>query len=226
MINWAKVETVLLDMDGTLLDLHFDNHFWLTVVPQTISKQQQRPVDEVIKEITERYQQVAGQLEWYCLDYWQAELGLDIMALKRQHSGKIKWLKDVVPFLAALKSKGKKRILITNAHPLSLELKTLHTQLDQHLDQLHSTHEFGFAKEKAKLWQLLQKKCGYAAKSTLFIDDNEHLLQVAKQAGIGFQLGIFQPDSQQPGREMQGFKTIKSYQSLTQELQQSKRCQD
>ena len=31
--DWENIETVLLDMDGTLLDLHFDNHFWLQHVP-------------------------------------------------------------------------------------------------------------------------------------------------------------------------------------------------
>ena len=24
-----EVDTILLDMDGTLLDLHYDNHFWM-----------------------------------------------------------------------------------------------------------------------------------------------------------------------------------------------------
>ena len=34
MLNWSKIDTVLLDMDGTLLDLHYDSHFWLNVIPQ------------------------------------------------------------------------------------------------------------------------------------------------------------------------------------------------
>ncbi|HBT55971.1 MAG TPA: haloacid dehalogenase, partial [Pseudomonas sp.] len=33
MLNWNAIDTVLLDMDGTLLDLHFDNHFWLEHMP-------------------------------------------------------------------------------------------------------------------------------------------------------------------------------------------------
>ena len=33
MLNWSKIDTVLLDMDGTLLDLHYDSHFWLNVIP-------------------------------------------------------------------------------------------------------------------------------------------------------------------------------------------------
>jgi len=34
MIPWGDINTVFLDMDGTLLDLNFDNHFWLEHVPQ------------------------------------------------------------------------------------------------------------------------------------------------------------------------------------------------
>ena len=33
VLDWDSIDTVLLDMDGTLLDLHFDNHFWLEFVP-------------------------------------------------------------------------------------------------------------------------------------------------------------------------------------------------
>lgn len=33
MIAWKEIDTVLLDMDGTLLDLNFDNHFWKEFVP-------------------------------------------------------------------------------------------------------------------------------------------------------------------------------------------------
>ena len=32
-IAWQEVDTVLLDMDGTRLDLAFDNYFWQTLVP-------------------------------------------------------------------------------------------------------------------------------------------------------------------------------------------------
>ena len=221
MINWHQVETVLLDMDGTLLDLHFDNHFWLTVVPQHLSLQQKRPITEIKKQIYQMYQEAEGSLNWYCIHHWQQKLGLDIMLLKQQYKHKINWLQDAKAFLQALKQAGKQRILITNAHPLSLELKQVHTGLDNYLDQIYSTHQFGVAKESPQLWQQLKIKAAYNPKTTLFIDDNESLLLVAKQAGIAFGLGIYQPDSQKRGNEMKTFKTIKSYRALITELKGS-----
>lgn len=34
MLAWQEIDTVLLDMDGTLIDLHFDNYFWQRLVPE------------------------------------------------------------------------------------------------------------------------------------------------------------------------------------------------
>ena len=41
-----QVDTILLDMDGTLLDLHFDNHFWLEHVPKCYANKHDIPLDK------------------------------------------------------------------------------------------------------------------------------------------------------------------------------------
>ena len=41
MIDWNAINTVLLDMDGTILDLHFDNYFWKEYVPQKYAEKTQ-----------------------------------------------------------------------------------------------------------------------------------------------------------------------------------------
>ena len=46
MIDWDSIDTVLLDMDGTLLDLHFDNYFWTEHLPDIYSRKHQ--LDETI----------------------------------------------------------------------------------------------------------------------------------------------------------------------------------
>lgn len=45
-IDWAQINTVLLDMDGTLLDLHFDNTFWLYTIPQHYASRNQLSLQE------------------------------------------------------------------------------------------------------------------------------------------------------------------------------------
>ncbi len=31
---WSRIDVVCLDMDGTVLDLRFDNRFWLEMLPR------------------------------------------------------------------------------------------------------------------------------------------------------------------------------------------------
>jgi len=43
---WQLITWVLLDMDGTLLDKHFDDYFWETLVPQEYARRQALPLPE------------------------------------------------------------------------------------------------------------------------------------------------------------------------------------
>ena len=58
MIDWQQIDTVFLDMDGTLLDLNFDNHFWLKHVPLRYSERYQLPLAEAQAEIERRTKSV------------------------------------------------------------------------------------------------------------------------------------------------------------------------
>jgi len=129
MLNWSKIDTVLLDMDGTLLDLHYDNYFWLTVIPEQYARKHKISLDEAKADILHRYQQVHGQINWYCLDYWQQQLDLPIMALKRDIQHLIRIREDVPPFLTELRKAGKQLIMLTNAHPDCAMLKFEHTAI-------------------------------------------------------------------------------------------------
>ncbi|WP_437887711.1 GMP/IMP nucleotidase [Phytobacter sp. V91] len=194
-IDWRDVDTVLLDMDGTLLDLAFDNYFWQTLVPETYGAKQGISPSEAQAIMRQEYHAVQHTLNWYCLDFWSERLGLDIREMTTQQGPRAALREDTVPFLAALKNSGKRRILLTNAHPHNLAVKLEHTGLAAHLDLLLSTHTFGYPKEDQRLWQAVAQQTGLSAEKTLFIDDSEPILDAAAKFGIRYCLGVTNPDS-------------------------------
>lgn len=214
LLPWHKIETVLLDMDGTLLDLHFDNQFWLHHLPKTLARKTGRSLASCQQEMKEAYAQVHGQLQWYCLDYWAERLQLNIMEAKQELAHLITMRDDCIPFLDALRDSKRRVILVTNAHPDSLSLKVEKTQLDSHIDTLVSTHEFGVSKEYQSLWQQLHAHLEFDPQSTLFVDDGERILDAAKEFGIAYTLGITNPDSQQPEIPIANHPSTNNYTNL------------
>lgn len=219
MLAWQEIETVLLDMDGTLIDLHFDNYFWQQLVPERWGQARGIPLDEARARLQPKFAAVAGTLEWYCLEYWSEQLQLDIVAMKQEIEHKVRWRPDVRPFLDALRHSGRRLYLFTNAHPASLALKLKHTPLDHYVDGLYSTHEFGLSKEHQGCWQALHQRLQFTPARTLFIDDSQRILQAARQFGIGHLLGILNPDSQQPHQQVTDFPAISDYGTLLPSLQ-------
>ncbi|MBR9729356.1 GMP/IMP nucleotidase [Shewanella intestini] len=218
MFPWQKIDTVLLDMDGTLLDLHFDNHFWLHLVPEQLSQQRNISLNQASLLVKQAYEEVVGTLDWYCLDYWQQQLGLDILQLHHSLAARIQMRQDSMPFLTALKQANKQRILLTNAHPNSLALKLEHTELASGLDAMLSSHETSFPKEHPEFWRYTIDKFALNPNRCLFIDDSETILKAAQRAGIGYQLGITNPDSKKPHNTMIDFPAIDDYHHLLADL--------
>lgn len=214
MLNWSEIETVLLDMDGTLLDLHFDNHFWVDFIPKVYAQKHNLSYADAQLLLQQENDKVFGQLQWYCLDYWQQQLDLPIMQLKQEIAHLIQLREDTLPFLDALKTANKEVILVTNAHPDSLSLKVEKTELDSHIDKLISCHKYGVSKESQSLWQQLQSELKFDVNKTLFVDDSERILLAAKQFGIKHLLAVSNPDSKKPAIEIAGFENIADYRDL------------
>jgi HAD superfamily hydrolase (TIGR01509 family) len=214
MIDWTQIDTVFLDMDGTLLDLHFDNHFWLEHVPRRYAERRGVTPSQAREELLRRYRSVEGTLEWYCVDRWSRELGLDIALLKEEVDHLIAVHPHVVEFLESLQQAGKRRVLVTNAHQKSIALKMQRTPLAGHLERVICSHDLGMAKEDPRFWRLLRAVEPFDPRRTLFVDDSPTVLASARDFGFRWLLAILAPDSQQPAREPEGYPAIRDFSEL------------
>jgi putative hydrolase of the HAD superfamily len=215
---WSEIDTVLLDMDGTLLDLHFDNHFWLEYLPRRYAEHHGISRAMADLELQPLFEAHAGKLTWYCLDFWSAELKLSVSALKREIAHLIALKPDADRFLAALRQTGKRVALITNAHRDSLSLKLEKVELAPWFDRLISSHDYGFPKEDQQFWFALQQDFPFDPARTLFIDDSLPILRSACRYGIAHLLGVRRPDSRQPPRDTAEFEAMETYRELLEGL--------
>lgn len=210
-----QIDTILLDMDGTLLDLHFDNHFWLEYVPVCYSKKHDIPLEQATKKLMQRYQEVRGSLDWYCVDFWTKELELDIAQLKYEVAHKIAVHPFVHDFLQSARTHGKRVVLVTNAHSASLSIKMNKTELVEYFDRIVISHDIGVAKEDAGFWEKLQDMEPFDPVRTLLIDDNHEVLECAERYGINHLLAIHKPDSQGGEMSHERFYVLKSFEEIT-----------
>ncbi len=208
MINWHMIDTVLLDMDGTLLDLHFDNFFWLTHLPQRYAEAHCVDLATATTTLNKMINSREGTLQWYCLDHWSELVQMDIPELKREVLHKIQVRPYAEVFLQRLKKLGKKLVLITNSHRKGLDIKLEVTKIDKLLDIVISSHDFNTPKEDARFWHLLQEVEKFDPERTVFIDDTVRVLKSAQDYGIKHLVCINQPDSQKPPVKSELFTDI------------------
>jgi len=208
------VDLILLDMDGTLLDLHYDTHFWLEFVPEQYALVYKQDKQQAKTYLYQEYTKAYGTLPFYCYDHWSTALGLDIHHLQHYHKDKIKWREDSVWFLKALKKSNKKIVILTNAHPSGIQLKNQQTDLLSYVDLVISSHEIGQAKESQLFWDAVKTRLNSDLSRSIFIDDSETILLSAQAAGVDYVVGINKPNSEKPAQLMQSFPTICEFKEL------------
>lgn len=214
VLAWPDIDTVLLDMDGTLLDLHFDNHFWLHHLPQRYADLHGVSLAMAELELRPLFEAHAGQLNWYCLDFWSQELNLPILALKQEVAELIALRPHADTFLEAVKAAGKRLVLITNAHRDSLSLKLERIALAPWFDRLITSHDYGYPKEAQAFWDALQADLALDPARALFIDDTLPILRSARAYGIGHLLAVREPDSRKGHKDTEEFEAVDDFREL------------
>lgn len=211
MLDWKAIDTVLLDLDGTLLDLHFDTYFWLEHLPARYAQHHGLETQDVRQHLIKRIMKEQGTLNWYCVDFWSEEFKIDIAALKQEITHKIAYRPQVRGFLQALKDHNKRVVIVTNAHQKSLDIKFEKTRINELVDRVISSHDFKRPKEDDAFWGLLQEVEPFNPDRALFIDDNLQVLKSAQNYGIRWLLTIAQPDSQKPKNWHEDFVGIDDF---------------
>ena len=213
MIDWQNIDTVLFDMDGTLLDLYFDNHFWQEHVIQRYSDLHNVDIKTARPKLIQSMDETRGSLDWYCLDFWSKEFNLDILSLKKEIDHLIKLHDHAEDFLKSLQGQHS-LALVTNAHPAALNLKLEHTGIAVYFDRIISSHQFKLPKEDLQFWHELEKDLGFTPERTLLIEDNISILKIAEQFGIKHLLAIKKPDSNADALQVTEFPAIHDFGEL------------
>ena len=204
----SKCKTLMLDMEGTLLDLAYDNYMWLEHIPAEFARQNDVSETTARERLAAKFRSMEGKLSWYCLDHWSEELDLDIAALHRNENNRIGFLPGARHFLETVVGHDLRLLLVTNSHQETLAIKTEVTGVADFFDGIYTSHDLGHAKEDQPFWHALQEAEDFDRETTLFVDDNAAVLESAKKFGVGMLLHITRPDTRRPAREDERFTAI------------------
>jgi len=213
-LNWNNVDTVLLDMDGTLLDRHFDDHFWLEHVPRIYAQSNRMPLHEAKVYLYSLFRSQEKTLNWTDLDYWSSRLRLDIPLLKRDVDHLIAVHPYVTDFLLFAKRIGKTIYLVTNAHSKTLDLKLRKTRLGHYFRGIVSAHDIGVPKEMESFWRRLRERIPYDPSRTLLGEDSEDNLETALAFGIKYLIYVSRSSSTEPPSPSSSFVSIHYFNQL------------
>jgi len=207
-LDWSRIAYVLLDMDGTILDLSYDNWFWRSHVPERYAAARGLSVADAAAALQPHFEGLAHTLPWYCTDHWSALTGLNIAALKRESRARMAVLDGAEQFLQAVKARGLPLWLATNAHRDSWQVKLDHTGLHHYFDRIISSHDFGAPKESQDFWHRFEAAHRFDPALSLFVDDSLPVLRAAALYGIGQVRAIAQPEQGGAVRAISEFAAI------------------
>ncbi|MGA0938215.1 MAG: HAD-IA family hydrolase [Litorivicinaceae bacterium] len=199
-IDWRSIDDVLLDMDGTLLDLHYDATFWLNNVHSIVANLTGEPEHVIQERFHRELKKHEGTLAWYCTDYWADFFGIDLIEAKQQLAHLIRFRPHAEQFLNVLNSLPLRTLIATNAHPDVIQLKLNVVPLEDMVDGIVSSHQYGVAKEHPDFWRALFDQYAINPDRALFMDDSSKVLDAADRAGVREVVEIRHPNLSEPPR--------------------------
>lgn len=213
-IEWSDIDDVLLDMDGTLLDRHFDNFFFEEELPRRYAAMHGLAFEESRARLMAMYRSVERELDWTDLRYWTARVGIDVVAMTKELDGMIGFLPDAPGFLARLRSQSKRVTVVTNAHPTGVAIKAAKTGVDRQVDRIVDAFQVGYLKMRPEYWPVCRRVVGFDPKRTLYVDDDEECLAAASDFGVRYVVHRAKSSSRLPPAPSPRFPSIDDFAML------------
>jgi putative hydrolase of the HAD superfamily len=206
--DWDNVDCVFLDMDGTLLDLNYDNRVWNELVPQAFAAHQGLTLQEAKDKLLTHMREIHGTIEYYSFEYWSAFTDVDLIAEHKHAVELLAYRPGALEFLRWLKANGCPTVIATNAHRSSIRVKDHQINISAEVDAVVSSQDYHSPKEADHFWQALLADHAYTPSRCVFVDDNIPVLDAAARNKIGILYAIATPDSQQASRADLGYPTF------------------
>jgi putative hydrolase of the HAD superfamily len=212
--SWDRIDDVLLDMDGTLLDRHFDNFFFEEELPRRYARLHALPFEEARDRLMAMYRSVEGELAWTDLHYWTERVGIDVVAMHKELDHMIGFLPGAEAFLQYLRELGKRVTIVTNAHRSGVAVKAAKTGLDRLVDRIVDAFEVGYLKMRPEYWPACRRLLGFNPARSFYMDDDEGCLIAAQHFGVAHVIHSARSSSQLPPAPLARFPSVSSFAPL------------
>ncbi len=213
-IDWAKIDTVLLDMDGTLIDKHHDDFFWEELVPKCYAEKNNISQLEAKERLRRIYKTKENTKKWADFDYWSERLGINLWLLKDECRHTVKLHPHTVRFLKFLKRRRKKVYLVTAASRKDINFKLEHVGIFEYFDGIFSEIEIGSSKKEKMFWGKVQKKIKYEKSRTMLADDDETIMRMARSHGIRWLVIKSKSSSKKPHQISKEFFCVRHFDDI------------
>ena len=152
------LKPIMFDMDGTPLDLAFDDYIWNQCLPEHYAQFHGYSLEKSHQYLQQLYLDHKHTLSWYSSAFWSLQTGINTLKMQQNHESKICLRAGSLELLEQLKAAGHVCWLVTNADCKSLELKLENIPLRPHFDLIISSEQIGYPKETLAFWKYLQQQ--------------------------------------------------------------------